>query len=183
MLKSLSRKLLSSLGWTLDETFSESPKTVLIGAPHTSNWDFILAMLAMCAMGYQFNWVAKQSMFFWPMASTFKRMGGVPLDRGQSHGFVDKCVSLFGQRQRFVLAIAPEGTRSLTANWKSGFYHIAIGAKVPISFGYVDYKNKIAGIGGSFMPTGDKREDMKTIAAFYGKIQGRFPDKQSPIKF
>ncbi len=183
MLKSFSRAVLSIFGWKLNESFSDNPKTVLIGAPHTSNWDFILAMLAMAAMGYQFNWVAKHSMFFWPMAGTFKKMGGVPLDRGRSSGFVEKCVSLFSERERFVLAIAPEGTRSLTPNWKSGFYRIAISASVPISFGYVDYKNKVAGIGGSFMPTGDEQVDMKTIAAFYEKIEGRFPEKQSPIKF
>lgn len=183
MLQSLSRNILSFFGWKIDETFSENPKTILIGAPHTSNWDFILAMLAMSAMGYQFNWVAKQSMFFWPIAGTFRKMGGVPLDRGKSSGFVSKCIRLFEERQRFVLAIAPEGTRSLTPNWKSGFYQIAIGAGVPISFGYVDYKNKVTGIGGSFMPTGDRQEDIKIIAAFYEKIEGRFPDKQSPIKF
>lgn len=182
MLQSLSRTLLSLFGWKLDQRFSDSSKTVLIGAPHTSNWDFVLAMLAMSAMGYQFNWVAKQSMFFWPVAATFKKMGGVPLDRGQSRGFVDKCISLFDERQRFVLAIAPEGTRSLTTHWKSGFYRIAIGAEVPISFGYVDYKNKITGIGGSFMPTGNKSEDMQKVIDFYENIEGRFPEKQSPIK-
>lgn len=183
MLQRFSRTILSLLGWKLDKTFSDSPKTVLIGAPHTSNWDFVFAMLAMAAMGYQFNWVAKHSMFFWPIATTFKKMGGVPLDRGQSRGFVDKCISLFTERQRFVLAIAPEGTRTLTTHWKSGFYRIAIGARVPISFGYVDYKNKITGIGGSFMPTGNEQEDMKTIAAFYKDIEGRFPENQAPIKF
>ena len=183
MLQRFSRGILTLFGWKLDESFSESPKTVLIGAPHTSNWDFILAMLAMAAMGYQFNWIAKHSMFFWPLAGTFKKMGGVPLDRDHSSGFVDKCIKLFAERERFVLAIAPEGTRSLTPSWKSGFYRIALGAGVPISFGYVDFKTKRLGVGGFFMPTGDLQEDTKSIAAFYKNIEGRFPQKQAPIEF
>lgn len=181
MLKSLCTALLKLFGWKLDLRLPEESKVIVVGYPHTSNWDFILAMLAMPAMDFQFNWVAKHSMFNNPLGNTFKRMGGVPLNRDKSKGFVEHVISIFEERDRFVLAIAPEGTRSYRPRWKTGFYHIAIGAGVPLSLGYIDYQSKTLGIGKTFMPSGDIDEDFKVIADFYADKVGKRPQLQGPV--
>lgn len=140
--KLLSRSLLKLFGWELDDQLPELKCYVLIAYPHTSNWDFVLGMLAKWSMDLPLNWVAKHSMFWGPFKPLFLAMGGVPLNRQQSSGFIQKNIELFEQREHFVLGLMPEGTRSKTDRWKTGFYHIAHGANVPIVLAYLDYKTK-----------------------------------------
>lgn len=173
--------ILNLFGWRLDQHHPEEPKVVIIGAPHTSNWDFPLTMLAKWGLNYPFNWVGKHSMFFWPFAGLFRKLGGVPINRAQSEGFTDQIIEVYNKRERFALAIAPEGTRSYRPRWKTGFYRIAIGAKVPIALGYIDYKTKTLGIGMTLNPSGNIDKDFELIAAFYADKTGKFPDKQSPV--
>lgn len=177
-----SRFLLRLLGWQLDEQLPQTSRYVLIGYPHTSNWDFILGMLAKWSMNMPLNWVAKHSMFWGPFKPMFIAMGGVPLNRGKTSGFIQKNIELFEQREQFVLGIMPEGTRSKTDRWRTGFYHIADGAKVPIALAYLDYKNKILGVGKTIETTGDINADFEIIKAFYQDKTGYRPENQGDMK-
>ena len=180
-MKLLSRLILKLIGWKLDERVPETQRYVLIAYPHTSNWDFILGMLAKWGMGLPINWVAKHSMFWGPFKPVFIAMGGVPLNREKTTGFIQKNIELFAQREQFILGLMPEGTRSKTDHWKTGFYHIAHGANVPIALAYLDYKNKVIGIGEIIQSSGDIHADLKIIKAFYKDKIGYKPEKQSAI--
>lgn len=182
IMRAISRLILRMFGWKLDEGLPSHQRYVLIGYPHTSNWDFVLGMLARWAMDMPLNWVAKESMFWGPLRPVFIAMGGVPLNREKTTGFIAKNIELFNQRENFVLGIMPEGTRSKTDHWKSGFYYIADGANVNIVLAYLDYKNKILGVGEVIEPSGDIDADFERIKAFYADKSGRFPEKQSDMR-
>jgi len=180
-MKLLSRLILKLIGWKLDERVPETQRYVLIAYPHTSNWDFILGMLAKWGMGLPINWVAKHSMFWGPFKPMFIAMGGVPLNREKTTGFIQKNIELFAQREQFILGLMPEGTRSKTDHWKTGFYHIAHGANVPIALAYLDYKNKVIGIGEIIQSSGDIHADFENIKAFYQDKIGYRPEYQSDM--
>ncbi len=175
------KRILKMFGWQLDEKQPTTDRYVLICYPHTSNWDFILGMLAKWAIGIPLNWVAKQNMFWGPFKYIFIAMGGVPLDRAKTSGFIQKNVALFQQRESFVLGMTPEGTRSKTAYWKTGFYYIAEGAQVPIALAYMDYKNKKVGVGKVIETSGDIDADFAIIKAFYQDKTGYKPENQSDL--
>jgi 1-acyl-sn-glycerol-3-phosphate acyltransferase len=158
------------------------PKCVLIAAPHTSNWDFPLALLAFWSLRIDARWVGKHTIFRRPVAGLMRRLGGVPLDRANTRNFVDDVVGWFEREPALTLAIAPEGTRSRTDHWRSGFYWIAHGAGVPIALGFLDYSTRTGGIGESFLPTGDIAADMDRIAAFYAGKVGKHPEKLGTIR-
>ena len=183
MMPAISRFVLKIFGWRADLAVQMVDKCVLVGAPHTSNWDFPLAILGMSAMGIKFNWVAKHTLFRWPLGYIMRFLGGISLDR-RSGGtsFAMKAVENFHNRARFILAIAPEGTRHKTEYWKAGFYKIALKGHVPIALGYVDYRNKKIGIGKVFMPSGDQEKDFAQIKDFYSDKTGKHPDKQGQIR-
>jgi len=178
----ISLTLLKLLGWQLDVQLPKTSRYVLIGYPHTSNWDFVLGMLAKWSMNMPLNWVAKHSMFWGPFKPMFIAMGGVPLNREKTSGFIQKNIELFEQREHFVLGIMPEGTRSKTDRWKTGFYYIANGANVPIALAYLDYKNKKLGIGKVIETSGDIEADFEIIKAFYQDKTGYRPENQSDMK-
>jgi 1-acyl-sn-glycerol-3-phosphate acyltransferase len=183
MMQAISRFILGIFGWQAHLAVQMADKCVLVGAPHTSNWDFPLALLGMAAMGIKFNWVAKHTLFRWPMGYFMRFLGGIPLDRRTGGtGFAIKAVESFQELDRFVLAIAPEGTRHRAAYWKGGFYKIALKVSVPIALGYVDFKNKKVGIGKVFMPGGDEEKDFALITDFYSDKTGKYPDKQGQIR-
>ena len=182
-MQTISRFLLKIFGWQAELAVQMVDKCVLVGAPHTTNWDFPLAILGMSAMGIKFNWVAKHTLFRWPLGIFMRSLGGIPLDRRSGGaGFAIKAVETFHELDRFVLAIAPEGTRHKTEYWKAGFYKIAIKSNVPIALGYVDYKKKKIGIGKIFMPAGDKEMDFRQVIDFYSDKSGKYPDKQGEIR-
>ena len=147
MIQQLSRFILKIVGWKTELAVQMVEKCILVGAPHTTNWDFPLALLGMSAMGIKFNWVGKHTLFRWPWGFFMRLLGGIPLDRiSGGAGFTRKVVETFHDRDRFVLAIAPEGTRHRTDYWKAGFYKIAIKCNVPIALGYVDFQKKKLGL-------------------------------------
>ncbi len=180
-MKWISKLVLKILGWKIDNQQPQQNKYVLIAYPHTSNWDFILGMLAKWAMNMPLNWVAKHSMFWGPFRPLFISMGGIPLDRSKSIGFIQKNIELFQTRESFVLGLMPEGTRSKTNHLKTGFYYIADGANVPIALAYMDYKNKLIGVGKVVQPSGDINADFEIIKDFYQDKIGYDPAKQSDL--
>lgn len=172
---------LQLLGWQLVGTAPTKPKHVLIAAPHTSNWDFVYMYLAAKGLKVDLSWMGKDSLFRGPMGPIFRATGGIPVSRGGRHNMVAQMVQKIGERAMIMLAIPPSGTRDKTANWKSGFYHIAVEAAVPLLFGFVDYGRKRTGIGPSLMPTGDITADMDVIRKFYTDITARYPEQTSEI--
>ena len=183
MMQTFSRSILKTFGWQPELAVQMVDKCVLVGAPHTTNWDFPLAILGMSAMGIKFNWVGKHTLFRWPWGFFMRLLGGIPLDRRSGGaGFAIKTVETFHDLDHFVLAIAPEGTRHKTDYWKAGFYKIATKSNVPIALGYVDFRKKKIGIGKIFMPTGDKVKDFALVRDFYSNKPGKYPEKQGEIR-
>ena len=177
----LCRLILRLLGWKTDITLPDTPKYVIIGAPHTSNLDFFLMLLLMGISGLQLNWVGKDTLFRKPIGSVMRKLGGVPVNRRLSNRFVDQMVAAFKERDELALVIAPEGTRSKVHYWKTGFYYIAVGAGVPIVMAYVDASRKKVGIGPQLMPSGDIQADFAAIKAFYEGKVGIHPERQGQI--
>ena len=152
-------------------------KVVMIAAPHTSNWDLLYARMAFYIMGIRLRYTIKKELFFFPLGWFLKALGGIPIDRKAAGNMVDKMVQLYKDYDELVILITPEGTRSYAPEWKKGFYYIAKGAGVPISLGYLDYKNKHAGIGPLINPSGDYEKDLAQIQDFYRGITAKFPEK------
>lgn len=182
MLQFLASALLKLFGWDAVQGLPKFKKYILIGAPHTSNWDFVVVMLAALAIGLRFKWLGKHTLFKNPFEPLLKFFGGIPVDRRVHSSVIEKMTEMFNNSERMVLGITPEGTRSKTEFWKSGFYYIALSAKVPICFAYLDYGNKKIGISDHFFPTGDIEEDMKIIRNFYSGIKGKIPEKQGEVR-
>jgi len=140
--------------------------------PHTSNWDYLWGMLAITSIGIKVNVIIKKEMFFWPVGPLLKKLGGIPLDRSSGNlSKVDSLAALYREKETLNLAITPEGTRGLSTKWKRGYYYIAEKAGVPILLAAIDYKEKASIFGPVLFPTGNYKEDLKKIEAFYkGKV-------------
>lgn len=174
--------LLKLFGWQVLNKLPDFKKYVLIAAPHTSNWDFIVGIMARSVSRTKMSFLGKGSLFKPPFGWWFRSLGGIPVYRNKRLNMVDQMVEVFNERKHLILAMSPEGTRSKTAYWKSGFYHIAHKAKVPIVMATLDFKNKTVQLGGQFLnPTGDIMADMKVIRAFYENVKGKNPEKQGPV--
>jgi 1-acyl-sn-glycerol-3-phosphate acyltransferase len=158
------------------------PQCVLIGAPHTSNWDFVFALLAFWSLEIDCRWVGKHTIFRPPFGWLMRQLGGIPLNRTTTSDFVPDVVAWFKREPDLTLCIAPEGTRSRKDHWRSGFYWIAHGAGVPIGLGFLDYEKRVGGIGETIMPTGDIEADMERIRGFYADVIGKHPENLSPIR-
>jgi 1-acyl-sn-glycerol-3-phosphate acyltransferase len=168
-------------GWKVGESIpADVKKCIVIAAPHTSSWDFVYALAAYRILGLPVNYVAKKELFRFPFSILFKATGGVPVDRSKSRNFVEAIIAMIRKSDRLYLMMAAEGTRKRVEKWKSGFYYAALGAGVPIATGYLDYKNKVAGLGRIIYPTGDKEKDMALIKEFYSDITGRNPELFNP---
>ncbi len=183
MLKTLSHRLLALLGWKLIEPPERPAKAVLVAYPHTSNWDGVYALLVKWGLGLEARWVGKDSLFFWPVGGLMRRLGGIPINRHVRNGFVAEMAAQFAAHPNFLLVIAPEGTRSLTKGWKSGFYRIALEAKVPVALAFVDYTRREAGILTYLTLSGDPATDIAAIARHYEGRQGKRPELASPIRW
>lgn len=164
-------------GWKTAGEVPSIKKFVAIAAPHTSNMDFIYGMCAKFIFGIKLQYLGKSQLFRFPFGFIFRALGGIPVDRSSSHNLVAQAVEAFNNHNRFILAMAPEGTRSYAPEWKKGFYYIAKGAGVPILLCYLDFENKIAGIGPTFYPSGNFEKDIEEIKNFYRTIKGKFPEK------
>jgi len=176
--------ILRLLGWKVQGPPPPYPKYVVIFAPHTSNWDGLVGILCSFALRVRGNWLGKGSLFKGIFGWFLKRIGGIPVDRSTPHRFVEQAVELFEGNEQVVLAIAPEGTREFSDHWKSGFYHIAYHAKVPIVFGFWDYKTKRVGNSGvALIPTGNIEEDLKIIRDTYNQFLPKYPECRSLVQF
>jgi len=170
-------------GWTPVGTVPDVPKAVFIAAPHTSNWDGFWALVYKVAVDLDVHFFGKHSLFWFPLSTLLRSLGGIPLDRRRAGSAVQLAVDMFEAEDQFFFGLAPEGTRSLRDGWKSGFYRIASEASVPVFLGVLDYENKRVGIGGRLDLTGDVDADLATCARFYSNIRGRWPEKTSPVRF
>ncbi|MBW7848078.1 MAG: lysophospholipid acyltransferase family protein [Bacteroidales bacterium] len=167
-MKCFSRWVLRLAGWEiLGNIPPEIKKCVILAAPHTSNWDFVIGRLTYWASGVPVKFLIKKEAFQHPLASLVKKMGGIPVDRGKSNNLVEEVAALFDHYEVLNVIITPEGTRKLVKEWKRGFYYIALRARVPIILGYLDYNNKKGGYGPVIYPSGDFDADLKKIEEFY----------------
>ena len=162
-------------GWKIEGETPKADRYVLIAAPHTSNWDFPLTLAVAFRMKMKVFWMGKSSLFRGPMGSIMRWLGGIPVDRQQANGLVQQIVDQFNRCEELVVVIPPEGTRSKATRWKSGFYHVANQAGVPIALGFLDFKHKIGGIKGMFETTGDFEQDLANIQSIYSTIAGKKP--------
>lgn len=174
----LARFLMRAFGWRIDGRLPDLPKFILIGAPHTSNWDFVLFLGVIFSLRANVRFMGKSELFRFPIGWFFRYCGGVLVERKKSTGLVDQMVKVSNESQNFILTIAPEGTRHHVAEWKRGFYHIAQEAGIPIVIAVVDGKYKTVHIGQVFQPTGDIEADMKTIQGFFTGIAGIKPRRK-----
>ena len=170
LIRALSRLPLRAAGWRTEgmtaEQVSAVPQYILIAAPHTSNWDFPVTLMVCFVLRLQVYWMAKASLFAWPIGWLSRWLGGIAIDRSAANNTVQDTIAAFAARERLAVLVAPEGTRGKVTHWKSGFYHIAVGAGVPIALAYLDFKRKRGGIGRMFHPTGDMAADMAEIQQF-----------------
>ena len=149
------------------------PKFVIIGAPHTSNWDLPHALAAAIDLGISIRWMGKDSLFKWPFGGLMRWLGGIPVDRSKRNNAVAQVVETFKAADRLVVVIPPEGTRSEVTQWKSGFYHIAAGAGVPIVLAFMNYTTREIGVAQVFWPTGNYEADLPRIQAVYAAVAPR----------
>jgi 1-acyl-sn-glycerol-3-phosphate acyltransferase len=163
------------LGWNIEGDFPARPKMVAIVAPHTSNWDFIVGILAVFAIGIRVRFLAKHTLFEAPLGWLMRWCGGMPVNREAPHGLVPQVVEAFEQAPSVFLAITPAGTRSSTKPWKSGFYHIAVAARVPILPVIFDGPKRAIRFLPAFEPSGDYEADLPKLLALYAGVRGIRP--------
>ena len=176
------RLCLKLVGWTLVGRLPASPKFVFIAAPHTSNWDLLLMLVTAWALEARIHWLGKHTLFVGPFGWLLRALGGLPVDRRAPGGMVGQVVAEFARRNALRLAVSPEGTRGHRDHWKSGFYHIARQARVPLVTGFLDYSTRRCGLGPPIELTGDVAVDMAAIRAFYGPLKGKYPGLQGPVR-
>jgi 1-acyl-sn-glycerol-3-phosphate acyltransferase len=185
LLSRFARWLLKLRGWKVVGAAPIIQRFVVISAPHTSNWDFPVALIAGIGLGQRFHWLGKDSLFKFPFGWFMKLIGGIPVDRSRKTNMVDAMVEVFTSAQQtnnhFTPLIPPEATRGESKRWKTGFYHIAYKAGVPIVFGFLDFRYKLAGFGTHFTPSGDIHKDMEVLKAFYADITAKHPHKKGAI--
>jgi len=178
----ISRGLLWVWGWQVLGAPPDEPKYVLVAAPHTSLWDAVVMLALACYFRVRVYWMAKDSLFVGPFGWFLKATGGVPINRDTPLGVVEEMVRQFHKNEHFVLLISPEGTRKRRDYWKSGFYRIAIAAKVPIVSGIMDWEKKESGLVDTYRPTGDIHEDMDHLRAIYTPATGLHPERYGPCR-
>ncbi|HRZ77431.1 MAG TPA: 1-acyl-sn-glycerol-3-phosphate acyltransferase [Bacteroidales bacterium] len=183
-MKRIARFILKLTGWKIDGALPPGiQQCIVIEAPHTSNWDFVWGRLCFYAIGLPVRFLIKKEAFFFPFGPLLKAMGGIPVDREKKSNKVLEVAALFRKYPDLILAITPEGTRKRNPHWKKGFYYIAQHARVPIILAYLDYRQKIGGLGPVMIPSGDYRHDMGLIQDFYRDKTARYPERFSPHEF
>ncbi len=183
MFEKLAEQSLNAMGWQIDNHWPlDLDQCVMIAAPHTSNWDAVYARLALKALGVNVRITIKDSYMKFPFGPFIRAMGGIGINRrpkvaGEERpSMVQVMTDLFAQHPKLVMLVTPEGTRSKQEQWKTGFYHIAMNANVPIALAYMDYANKKTGVGKILYPTGNMQQDLAEIMAFYANISPKFPE-------
>jgi 1-acyl-sn-glycerol-3-phosphate acyltransferase len=168
-------------GWTIDRSIPAGiRKAVVIAAPHTSNWDFVYALATFRLLKIKVRYLIKKEAYRFPLKGIIDATGGIPVKRHSNTRLVDTFIQELNGTDDLFLMIPAEGTRSLVKKWKSGFYHAALGADVPVLLGYLDFEKKTAGFGKTVFLTGDREKDMSVIREFYRNIKGKHPEKFDP---
>jgi 1-acyl-sn-glycerol-3-phosphate acyltransferase len=181
------RALLSLFGWKVCFEGLPGPKGILIVYPHTSNWDFVIGLLAKWVIGLPIRWVGKESLFRGFTGATLGRLmrfwGGRPVDRHQASGAVEQLAALMNSEPWFWLGLSPEGTRKRTEHLRSGFYFLALKLDLPVGLAYIDYRRREIGVMRFVQMSGDVERDLQTLREFYADKTGRFPELASTIAF
>jgi 1-acyl-sn-glycerol-3-phosphate acyltransferase len=178
MIGKISQLILNLFGWHTSGFLPQGVnKAVMIVAPHTSLWDFIIGRLTFNGTGPKLRVLIKKESFVFPLGIILKALGGIPVDRGKRNNMVENIASFFPKYESLVVVITPEGTRRLSRQWKKGFYLIAQEAKVPIALAYIDYRSKTGGVGPLLYPSGDFEKDMAIIYDFYREKTARHPER------
>jgi len=172
--------MLRSGHWRFAGDVPDLGKCVMVGAPHTSNWDAYYGLAVILALGLRWHWMAKAAVFKSPFRRLLIWLGGIPVDRSAQHGVVGQIVAEFKKRDKFVLVITPEGTRRRVERWKTGFYYIALQAQVPIVPAFLDYSRRNMGFGPVIHPSGDLPRDMRKLETFFRDMKGKRPDNFNP---
>jgi 1-acyl-sn-glycerol-3-phosphate acyltransferase len=180
--KFLARWFLRITGWKAVGDKPEAARFVLIAAPHTSNWDLAFLLAFAAVYDLRISWMGKDVLFRGPLGWLMRRTGGIPIVRHQRGDMVAQAARNFANAEKLALVVPAEGTRGHVAHWKSGFYHIARTAKVPIVLGYLDYSRRRGGFGPAIEATGNVSADMDKIRAFYADKVGRFPDQFGAVR-
>ena len=171
--RAFGRAALRAMRWQITGEIPDLPKFVVAVAPHTSNWDFVVGMAAMFALDLKITFIGKHTLFRWPIAGFMRWLGGVPVDRSASHGLVGETVAAMDRLPESVVAIAPQGTRSPVRRFKSGFLHIAKGARVPVVLASLDYAARCVRFGPMFTPGDDVDADLRRVEAFFANVRGK----------
>lgn len=179
LLRVISVAWLKLAGWTVQgELLPEARKSVFIAAPHTSNWDLPYTLFAAFALRLTPYWIGKSSIFRWPFGGVMRWLGGIPVDRSKNNNLVAASAEALKNADGPVqLIVPPEGTRSKTIYWKTGFYWIAVTAELPIVMAHMDYPRKLVGLGPLFRPSGDIETDMAEIKRHYAQYKGKNSDQ------
>ena len=179
--RGLARAWLWFFGWKVEGSLPPGIKAVAIAYPHTTNWDLPFMLAISYRLGVRPSWLGKRQLFRAPFGGFMRWLGGISVDRSARTNMVAQVVERFADVDRLFLVIPPSATRHKAAHWKSGFYHIARGAGVPILCTFLDYTRKVGGIGPVIMPSDDLRADMDVIRAFYEGVEGLYPRNHTPI--
>lgn len=176
-MKAFCKWILKLMGWKVDVRVDFPNKCVICAAPHTSNWDLPIGLIAYTSIGQRASFLIKKSWFFFPLNILFNALGGIKVDRSKSTSMTDQVVQVFNSKPKFQLAVTPEGTRKANSEWKKGFYYIALAAQVPILVAAFDYKLKTIIIMEQVVPTGDADKDIAYIKSLYKGVTAKYPEK------
>ena len=171
------------MGWKAEVDQPIPDKCILCVAPHTSNWDFFIGKVYYTALGRTSNFLMKKEWFFWPLGPLFRRMGGIPVERSRHTSMTDQLAQRAMESARFSLAVTPEGTRSRNAEWKRGFYYIALKAQLPIVLYGLDFGTKTIVCKRTLVPSGNVDADMRVIADYFSHFKGKHPENFALPKF
>lgn len=178
-LKALGRFGLGMLGWRLTGEVPDRPRVLFVVAPHTSNWDWVIGMFALLGVGFKINYLAKHSLFFWPLGKIIRATGGEPVVRSDAGDVVDQLVRQFESHEVLYYGLAPEGTRSKVERWKTGFLRVAQRTEVSLVLVSFDYEKKEIHIGPEYQPVGEIDQDIQSVMQYFSQFQGRNPNLQS----
>lgn len=172
----IGRCLLAGFRWKIEGEMHNARKFVIVIAPHTSTWDFFIPLAIMLTLGFRSSWLVAAKYTCWPLGSFMRWLGGIPVDRSASHGLVAQVVQRFNANDKFILSLFPEGTRKKVREWKTGFWHIAAQAGVPIQLVSLDYGKKLATFGPVINPSDTPEADMEQIRMHYRDVTAKHPD-------
>jgi len=169
----IGRMVLRLLGWRIEGELPDIPKMIVIAAPHSSAWDFVIGVGLLFALRLDVRFLGKDSLFRGPLGVFMRWVGGIPVDRDEPEGIVEAAIASFKASDRLIMALAPEGTRKRVDRWKTGFHRMALGAGVPIVPGFFDNARRVVGFGPVLMPSGDLARDLEVLTAFYRPLPRR----------